>query len=76
MHLSRLTRCFCLLDTGANALVLPRKGVMTGTEAQCAVPGGSVVPSTVVRVLRLGDDDYHIVAIDGASLRYLCHFRG
>ena len=40
---------------------------MTGTEAQCTVPGGSVVPGTVVQVLRLGNEDYHVAAIDGAS---------
>ena len=33
------SRCFCLLDTGANALVLPRKDDVEGTEAQCTVPG-------------------------------------
>ena len=61
------SRCFCLLDTGANALVLPRKSEMTGTEAQCTVPGGTVVPGTVVQTLHYGEDDYHVVAIDGAS---------
>ena len=61
------SRCFCLLDTGANALVLPRKGEMLGTEAQCTVPGGTVVPGTVVQTLRYGEDDYHVVAIEGAS---------
>ena len=55
-------RCFCLLDT-----VLPRRDNMLGTEAQCTVPGGSVVPGTVVQVLHCGGEDYHIVAIDGAS---------
>ena len=34
---------------------------------QCTVPGGNVVPGTVVQVLRLGSDDYQIVAIDGTS---------
>ena len=61
------SRCFCLLDTGANALVLPRKGEMLGTEAQCTVPGGTVVPGTVVQTLHYGEDDYHVVAIEGAS---------
>ena len=61
------SRCFCLLDTGANALVLPRKDEMLGTEAQCTVPGGTVVPGTVVQTLHYGEDDYHVVAIEGAS---------
>ena len=61
------SRCFCLLDTGANALVLPRKDVMSGTEAQCTVPGGTIVPGTVVQTLHYGEEDYHVVAIDGAS---------
>ena len=60
-------KCFCLLDTGANALVLPRKGSMSGTEAQCTVPGGSIVPGTVIQVLNLAGVDYHIVAIEGAA---------
>ena len=60
-------KCFCLLDTGANALVLPRKDDMSGTEAQCTVPGGNVVPGTVVQVLHFAGEDYQIVAIDGAS---------
>ena len=61
------SKCFCLLDTGANALVLPRKGGMTGSEAQCTVPGGNVVPGTVIQVLKLVGEDYHVVVIDGAS---------
>ena len=61
------SRCFCLLDTGANALVLPRKDDMLGTEAQCTVPGGTIVPGTVAQTLHYGEDDYHVVAIDGAS---------
>ena len=61
------SRCFCLLDTGANALVLPRQDDMLGTEAQCTVPGGTIVPGTVVQTLHYGEDDYHVVAIDGAS---------
>ena len=36
-------RCFCLLDTGASALVLPLKGNKTGAEAQCTVPGGAML---------------------------------
>ena len=60
-------KCFCLLDTGANALVLPRKGGMSGTDAQCTVPGGNVVPGTVIQVLKLAGEDYHVVAIEGAS---------
>ena len=61
------SKCFCLLDTGANAAVLPRKGNVSGTEAQCTVPGGNVVPGSAVQVLRLGSEDCHVVAIDGAS---------
>ena len=61
------SRCFCLLDTGANALVLPRKDDMLGTEAQRTVPGGTIVPGTVVQTLHYGENDYHVVAIDGAS---------
>ena len=40
---------------------------MSGTEAQCTVPGGNVVPGTVIQVLSLAGEDYHIVAIEGAS---------
>ena len=36
-------KCYCLLDTGANALVLPRRDGMMGTDAPCTVPGGSIV---------------------------------
>ena len=61
------SRCFCLLDTGANALVLPRKSAMEGTEAQCTRFRGSVVPGTVVQVLRFRSEGYHTVAIEGAS---------
>ena len=44
-------RCYCLLDTGANALVIPKKAGMKGTEAQCTVPGGKVVSGMVVQVV-------------------------
>ena len=40
---------------------------MSGTEAQCTVPGGNVVPGTVIQTLNLAGKDYHIVAIEGAS---------
>ena len=31
------SKCYCLLDTGANALVLLKREGMKGTEAQCTV---------------------------------------
>ena len=40
---------------------------MMGSEGQCTVAGGNVVPGTVVQILHYGKEDYHIVAIDGAS---------
>ena len=61
------TNCFCLLDSGANVLVLPLRDAMKGTDAQCTVPGGGVVPGHVVQVIRLGTEDHHAVAIEGAS---------
>ena len=36
-------------------------------KAVCLVRKRNVVPGTVVQVLRLGNEDYHVVAIDGAS---------
>ena len=60
-------RCYCPLDTGANALALPRRDTMKGTDAQCTVLGGSIVPGLVTQVLRWGEEDYHVVAIEGAS---------
>ena len=61
------SKCYCLLDTGANALVLPKREGMTGTEAQCTVPGGNVVSGMVVQVVACDGDEYHAVAIEGAS---------
>ena len=60
-------RCYCLLDTGANALVVPKKEGMRGTEAQCTVPGGKVVSGMVVQVVACDGEDYHAVAIEGAT---------
>ena len=40
---------------------------MTGTEAQCTVPGGNVVSGMVVQVVACDSDEYHAVAIEGAS---------
>ena len=54
-----------LLD---NALVLPKREGMTGTEAQCTVPGGNVVSGMVVPVVACDGEEYHAVAIEGASL--------
>ena len=60
-------RCYCLLDTGANALVIPKKEGMKGAEAQCTVPGGKVVSGMVVQVVACDGEDYHAVAIEGAT---------
>ena len=60
------SRCYCLQDTGAK-LVLPKREGMTGTEAQCTVPGGNVVSGMVVQVVACDSDEYHAVAIGGAS---------
>ena len=60
-------RCYCLLDTGANALVVPKRKGMTGAEAQCTVPGGKVVSGMVVQVVACDGEDYHAVAIEGAT---------
>ena len=60
-------RCYCLLDTGANALVIPKKKGMKGAEAQCTVPGGKVVSGMVVQVVACDGEDYHAVAIEGAT---------
>ena len=60
-------RCYCLLDTGANALVVPKKNGMRGAEAQCTVPGGKVVSGMVVQVVACDGEDYHAVAIEGAT---------
>ena len=42
---------------------------MTGTDAQRAVtvPGEGVAPGLVIQVLRLGTEDHHVVAFEGAS---------
>ena len=50
-----------------NELVLPKREGMTGTEAQCTVPGGNVVSGMVVQVVACDGDEYHAVAIEGAS---------
>ena len=60
-------KCYCLLDTGANALVLPKKADMKGPEAQCTVPGGQVVSGMVVQVVACDGEEYHAVAIQGAT---------
>ena len=59
-------KCYCLLDTGANALVLPKRDGMTGSEAQCTVPGGGVISGMVVQVVACGEE-YHAVEIEGAA---------
>ena len=59
--------CYCLLGTGANALVLPKREGMTGTEAQCTVPGGNVVSGMVVQVVTCDGEEHHAVAIEGAA---------
>ena len=61
------SKCYCLLDTGANALALPRRDKMKGSEAQRTVPGDSVVPGMVVQVVACDGEEYHAVAIEGAS---------
>ena len=61
------SKCYCLLDTGANALVLPKREGMSGTEAQCTVPGGNVVSGMVVQAVACDGDEYHALAIEGAS---------
>ena len=40
---------------------------MRGTEAQCTVPGGKVVSGMVVQVVACHGEDYHAVAIEGAT---------
>ena len=60
-------KCYCLLDTGANALVIPKRAGMKGTAAQCTVPGGKVVSGMVVQVVACDGEEYHAVAIEGAS---------
>ena len=60
-------RCYCLLDTGANALVIPKRAGMKGAEAQCTVPGGKVVSGMVVQVVACDGEEYHAVAIEGAT---------
>ena len=40
-------KCYCLLDSGAYALVLLKEDSMQGSEAQCTGPGGGVVPGLV-----------------------------
>ena len=62
------SKCYCLLDTGANALVLPRRDSMKGSEAKCTVRGGGVVSGMVVQVVACDGEEYHAVAIEGASL--------
>ena len=61
------SKCYCLLDTGANALVLPKRDGMMGSEAQCTVPGGGVVSGMVAQVVACDDEEYHAVAIEGAA---------
>ena len=61
------SKCSCLLDTGANALVLAKRDGMSGAEAQCTVPGGNVVSGMVVQVVACDGEEYHAVAIEGAS---------
>ena len=40
---------------------------MRGSEAQCTVPSGSAVPGMVVQVVACDGEEYHAVAIEGAS---------
>ena len=40
---------------------------MEGTDVQCTVLGRSIVPVLVAQVLRCGEEDYHVVANEGAS---------
>ena len=59
------SKCYCLLDTGANALVLPGqharlRSAMYGT-------GGSVVPGMVAQAVVCDGEEYHAVATEGAS---------
>ena len=61
------SKCYCLLDSGANALALLTVDAMQGTDAQCTVPGGGIVPGLVVQVLRLRTEDHHAVVIEGAA---------
>ena len=62
------SRCYCLLDTGANALVVPKRANMKGTDsAPCTVPGSNVVSGMVVQVVACDGEEYHAVAIEGAT---------
>ena len=40
---------------------------MKGTEAQCTAPGGNVVSGMVVQVVACDGEEYHAVAIEGAT---------
>ena len=60
-------RCYSLLDTGANALVVPKTAGVKGAEAQCTVPGGKVVSGMVVQVVACDGEEYHAVAIEGGD---------
>ena len=40
---------------------------MTGSEAQCTVPGGGVISGMVVQVVACDGEEYHAVAIEGAA---------
>ena len=52
---------------GPMPLVVPKKRGMKGAEAQCTVPGGKVVSGMVVQVVACDGEDYHAVAIEGAT---------
>ena len=62
------SRCFCLLDTGANALVLPRKDDMLELKRTVYSPRWQrCTRNSSADSFIMAEEDYHIVAIDGAS---------
>ena len=61
------SRSYCFLDSGANAVVLPKVESMYGSDAQYSVPGAKVVPGLVIQILTHEKEEHHIAAIEGAS---------
>ena len=66
------SKCYCLLDTGANALVLPTRDSMRGSEAQCTVLGGGVVSGMVVQVVPVTAKNTMQWRLREQLLFYLC----
>ena len=64
-----MRRLKVLLSLGhwSERLAVPKRADMKGTEAQCTVPGGNVVSGMVVQVVACDGEEYHAVAIEGAT---------